>query len=108
MAILAEESRRLILQSKLEELLGSDRVYYQPPESITLKYPCILYTPDPFYSRKADNTSYITYNRYHVQHIYKQINGSLYSDIMSTFKHVSHDQRHIVDSLYHDEYTIYI
>lgn len=35
--------RRLELQSKLEELLGSENVYFQPPESDKLKYPCIIY-----------------------------------------------------------------
>ena len=35
---------RLELQSKLEELLGSRNVYYQPPESVKMEYPAIKYS----------------------------------------------------------------
>ena len=35
---------RLNLQDKLEEVLGSKQVYFQPPESLKLKYPCIVYS----------------------------------------------------------------
>lgn len=36
-------ANRLELQSKLEELLGSRNVYYQPPESVMMSYPAIQY-----------------------------------------------------------------
>lgn len=31
------------IQTKLEELLGSENVYFQPPENIKIKYPAIIY-----------------------------------------------------------------
>ena len=34
---------RLELQSKLEEILGSRQVYYQPPETVKMEYPAIVY-----------------------------------------------------------------
>ena len=34
---------RLKLQEILEQTLGSKNVYFQPPESMRLKYPCIVY-----------------------------------------------------------------
>ena len=34
---------RLKLQETLEQVLGSKNVYFQPPESMRLKYPCIVY-----------------------------------------------------------------
>ena len=35
---------RLELQAMLEELLGSRNVYFQPPESLKINYPCIVYS----------------------------------------------------------------
>ena len=39
------------LSAILHEVLGSDNVYYQPPESVKMKYPAIVYTRD-----SIDNT----------------------------------------------------
>lgn len=39
---------RLELQSKLVELLGSKHVYYQPPESVKIEYPAIVYSKTIF------------------------------------------------------------
>ena len=35
---------RVDLQQKLEDFLGSRNVYFQPPENIRLKFPCIIYS----------------------------------------------------------------
>ena len=35
---------RLTLQIKLEDLLGSKHVYYQPPENLKMEYPAIRYS----------------------------------------------------------------
>lgn len=48
------------LQTKLEELLGSKNVYFQPPSNRVMKYPCIVYNLSSVPSRKADNLNYIT------------------------------------------------
>lgn len=57
---------RLNLQTALEELLGSKNVYFQPPESVKLKYPCIIYYLDSYNPRFADNTPYSINKRYAV------------------------------------------
>lgn len=43
--------KRLELQTMLEKILGSRNVYYQPPETIKLQYPAIVYSRD-----SIDNT----------------------------------------------------
>lgn len=35
---------RVQLQALLEELLGTRNVYFQPPETVKLVYPCIIYS----------------------------------------------------------------
>ena len=37
---------RLILHDELITLLGSSNVYFQPPTSIKMNYPCIIYKLD--------------------------------------------------------------
>ena len=49
---------RLILQSTLEEILGTNNVYFQPPESLKLNYPCIIYELTTFKDHYADNLIY--------------------------------------------------
>ena len=57
---------RLELQTKLEDILGSTNVYYQPPESLKIKYPCIIYHRTGMSARHADNNPYLKANEYTV------------------------------------------
>ena len=52
------EISRLRFQSLLEGLLGSKHVYFQPPASITLVYPCIIYNLSDITISRADNKAY--------------------------------------------------
>lgn len=52
--------RRLELQSKLEDILGSKNVYYQPPENLKMKYPCFVYEEHVNTPFRADNIDYLS------------------------------------------------
>lgn len=54
------------LQTLLEGLVGSGKVYFQPPESVQMEYPCIVYARDGSDSRFADNDPYKIVKRYQV------------------------------------------
>ena len=58
---------RLELQSKLEELLGSRQVYYQPPESVKMEYPAIVYSKSNIRTTNANDAKYSKINRYDKQ-----------------------------------------
>ena len=60
---------RLELQSRLENLLGSPNVYFQPPENYKMSYPCIQYSLASTHSVFANNKPYFTQNRYKVIYI---------------------------------------
>lgn len=47
---------RLQLQSKLESLISN--VYFQPPESTKIKYPCIVYSLNTIKTDFADDNPY--------------------------------------------------
>lgn len=55
---------RLDLHDLLVEILGSTNVYFQPPPTVEMKYPCIVYQPDFLLSEWADNKSYKRDKRY--------------------------------------------
>lgn len=56
--------RRLTLHEKLIEILGNNNVYFQPPESVKLKYPCILYSKAKPRVNHADNSPYFRKSHY--------------------------------------------
>ena len=57
---------RLDLQILLENLINSRNVYFQPPESVKIKYPAIVYELDNINNVHADNGIYSSYKRYSV------------------------------------------
>lgn len=46
------------LHEKLVDILGSRNVYYQPPESLKIKYPCIIYSFENAELLYANNKPY--------------------------------------------------
>ena len=58
--------RRLELHAELVAALGSSHVYYQPPPTVKMVYPCIVYQRDNEDRTYADNHGYLIYDRYQV------------------------------------------
>lgn len=46
------------LNTVLKTILGTNNVYFQPPENIKINYPCIIYERDSINARFASNTLY--------------------------------------------------
>ena len=57
---------RLTLQVEFEAFLSSNKVYFQPPSSIKLSYPCIIYELDGFGIDHANSLIYRNKTRYTV------------------------------------------
>ena len=55
---------RLELQTLLEEILGSRNVYFQPPESVKMNYPAIVYGLDNIESSFANDGVYSSKKKY--------------------------------------------
>lgn len=53
-------ANRLDLQALLEDLLGSRNVYYQPPESVKMNYPTIVYALEDIENTFADDGVYLS------------------------------------------------
>lgn len=98
---------RLELQKTLEETFPSYRVYFQPPESFKMKYPCIRYEFDGVSDLKADNSHYHSRNRYTVTVIQDDPDFYSYEVMYKAFSLCSMNQRYVADNLYHETFTIY-
>lgn len=98
---------QLDLNRELRELLPSKHVYYQPPETLKLQYPCIVYQRDDIVTRKADNRNYILYNRYQLIVMDREEDNPVIYDILNHFAMCEYDRHYIADGLHHDVLTLY-
>jgi hypothetical protein len=98
---------RLDLQTKLEELLGSRNVYYQPPASLKMEYPAIRYSKSIIQSRHADDMKYTNFTRYEIIVIDKKPDNNVIQDILS-LPLTTFDRHYVADNMNHDVINIYI
>lgn len=97
---------RLDLQTQLEEILGSRNVYYQPPESIKLSYPCIIYGLDRIDTRDANNRKYKIDKSYQLTLIDEDPDSDLVEPILE-LPMCRFDRSFSSDGLNHYTFTIY-
>lgn len=97
---------RLELQNKLEELLGSRQVYYQPPESVKMEYPAIVYSKNNIRITKANNSIYLKMNRYDLIVISKRPDNPVIDKLLD-LPYCSYNRQYKSDNLYHDSLTLY-
>ena len=97
---------RIELNTLLKTLLGSNAVYFQPPASIKMTYPCIVYQRDYIKTVFANNSAYLHKNRYKITVIDKDPDSSIPAKI-GALSLCAFDRRYTADNLYHDVYTLY-
>ena len=98
---------RLELQEELKELLGTENVYFQPPESKKIIYDAIIYHRNNFHTRHANDDKYILMNRYEIECIYRNPDSELPKNILKHFKYCNFDRHFISDNLNHDTFDLY-
>jgi len=98
--------RRLSLHQILVNILGSNNVYFQPPETIKLQYPCIIYSRNDIDQKYADNKSYISRVRYSITLITRTPDSGLVKAILE-LPYCSYDRYYAADSLSHDTFVLY-
>ena len=98
--------RRLKLHEELCDILGSRNVYFQPPESVKLKYPCIIYERSTGQTMHANNRMYSHLVSYTVKLITRNPKDPLIDKLIKLPK-CSFDRPYKADKLYHYVYTIY-
>ncbi len=94
------------LGKKLRILLNSDNVYFQPPETSKIKYPCIIYKLSDIDTDFADNCSYMTRKQYLLTIIDKNPDSEL-PDKISKLPFSRFNRFFTKDNLNHWVFTLY-
>lgn len=99
-------AQRLELQALLISLLGSKNVYFQPPPTVKMKYPCIIYSRDYAVSEYSNNKPYKHKKRYQV--IVVDVNpDSDIHDKVAELPMCSYVRFYAADNLNHDVYNLF-
>ncbi len=104
-------SRRGALSTKLRMIMNPDdpsaaNVYFQPPESLKMEYPCIVYELEGVQVRKADDGPYSIHDRYQVTFIRHEPDSPVIRELLGL--PFSSFSRHFATSgLNHDVFVIY-
>lgn len=97
---------RTQLQSLLEELLGAENVYFQPPPSLTMVHPAIVYKLDRINIDHANNKPYKHMKRYQVTVIDRDPDSDI-PDKVATLPTCSFDRSFTADGLNHSAFNLY-
>jgi hypothetical protein len=101
------DARRVELHQKLCELLGSNHVYFQPPESIRMKYPAIVYSLSPGSARYANNNVYLLRKRYSVTVMDKNPDADWPEKFLSAFEYCSFERPYAAENINHWQFVLY-
>ena len=99
-------AKRQQLQSKLEELLGSKNVYYQPPSSEKMVYPAIRYTKSSIDSKLANNKKYINKTRYEIIVIDRKPDNPVIEKLLE-LPYSEYNRWYAANNLNHDVISLY-
>lgn len=98
--------QRTSLQALLEVLLGSRNVYFQPPPSIQMQYPAIVYRRDDDNMTHAGNKLYNRRIRYQVT-VIDSNPDSLIPGKIALLPLCSYDRFYTADKLNHDVFNLF-
>lgn len=97
---------RLDLHELLCDCLGSRNVYFQPPESIKMQYPAIVYSRDDIENDHANNGVYMQSTAYNIIVIDPDPDSEVVQKV-SKLPMCMFDRHYAADNLNHDSFTIY-
>lgn len=97
---------RLTLQTRLEDLLGSNHVYYQPPENLKMEYPAIRYSKSDEEDIYANNIKYLSMSVYDLVVIDKKPDNPVIKKLLE-LPYSEFDRHYVADGLNHDIIRIF-
>lgn len=100
-------AKRLELHNILCGILGSNNVYYQPPENLKLKYPCIIYNLSPGKMIHAGGKIYSMREKYNLTVIDTNPQSTIYKDLVMGLPYCGFNRHYVTDGLIHDSLDVY-
>lgn len=100
------EQRTQELQSFLESLLGSRNVYYNPPASLRMRYPAIVYSRSKIENQFASDGVYMQSHRYELTVVTDDADAEIIQTV-SRLPKCSYNRHFVSDNLHHTVFTLY-
>ena len=97
---------RLELHQMLMEILGSNHVYFQPPSSIRMVYPAIVYSRSSIDNKHANDSIYIQRNSYQITVIDSDPDSEIVKRV-SMISGIRFNNHFTSDNLNHDVFTLH-
>jgi hypothetical protein len=98
--------KRTTLHEIFRNILQSDNVYFQPPESVKMSYPAIVYSRTNIRNTFADNSIYTDLIAYKVTVIDKNPESEIVGKI-AKIPLCQFNQHFTSDNLNHDVFTLF-
>lgn len=100
------QNRRLMLHEVLCDALGSRNVYFQPPASVKMNYPAIVYGLEDIRNTYANDGVYLSHRSYSVIVIDKDPDSPIVGRVaaLPTCRFNRHYEK---DNLNHDVFTLF-
>jgi hypothetical protein len=97
---------RLSLHSLLVSILGTSKVYFQPPATLKMDYPCIIYQVVKLEAIHANDKRYLNMKRYLITVVDKNPDTITPNKILE-LRYCSFDNHFITDNLNHYNCSLY-
>jgi hypothetical protein len=98
---------RLLLHDKLISLVGTSNVYFQPPTSVLISYPCVIYNIGNGEAMYSNNKLYNYTHRYDLIFIYKKPTTDIIEKVIGELPMCSLSRTYISDNLNHYAFSVY-
>lgn len=102
-----DQERRLYFHKLFKAIPGVTEVYYQPPSSIQMHYPCIVYSWDRNYDKRADDILYSSRRGYSLTIIDSNPDSIIPGIFQRNFQQASFERHYVANNLHHWVYNIY-
>lgn len=97
---------RLELHTLLLSILGSGNVYFQPPPTFQIQYPCIVYQRSDFDTKFANNNPYAIKKQYMITVIDANPDSAIPDEVIK-LSECTFERHFTADNLNHDVFIIY-
>ena len=97
---------RLEFHEVLCELIGNRNVYFQPPSTVRMKYPCLVYSVNPPDIKKADDITYLKTKQYTVTAIDSDPDSDIWEKVLE-LPYSSFSRSYTADNLNHWVLSVY-
>lgn len=98
-------STRIDLYNELKKACSN--IYFDPPESLKMKYPCIVYSRDNSRTKYGDDKVYVYRQGYQVTVIDKNPDSPIPESLLYSLSMISFQREFVADNLHHTVFQVY-